>query len=73
MSEQAIRVALSDIQRPVAADLERVAEELRRIIAADFPIIADANDHLLRMKGKLFRPTLLLLSHQSAGGGDPRI
>ena len=73
MSEQAIRVALSDIQRPVAADLERVAEELRRIIAADFPIIADANDHLLRMKGKLFRPTLLLLSHQAAGGGDPRI
>ncbi|MGH7612638.1 MAG: polyprenyl synthetase family protein [Gemmatimonadales bacterium] len=73
MSEQAIRVALSDIQRPVTADLERVAEELRRIIAADFPIIADANDHLLRMKGKLFRPTLLLLSHQAAGGGDPRI
>jgi octaprenyl-diphosphate synthase len=73
MTEQAIRVALSDIQRPVAADLERVAEELRRIIAADFPIIADANDHLLRMKGKLFRPTLLLLSHQAAGGGDPRI
>ena len=73
MSQQAIRVALSDIQRPVAADLERVAAELRRIIAADFPIIADANDHLLRMKGKLFRPTLLLLSHQAAGGGDPRI
>jgi len=73
MTEQAIRIALSDIQRPVAADLERVAEELRRIIAADFPIIADANDHLLRMKGKLFRPTLLLLSHQAAGGGDPRI
>ncbi len=73
MSEQAIRVALSDIHRPVAADLERVAAELRRIIAADFPIIADANDHLLRMKGKLFRPTLLLLSHQAAGGGDSRI
>ena len=73
MSEQAIRVALSDIQRPVAADLELVAAELRRIIAADFPIIADANDHLLRMKGKLFRPTLLLLSHQAAGGGDSRI
>ena len=73
MSEQAIRVSLSDIQRPVAAELDRVAAELRRIIAADFPIIADANDHLLRMKGKLFRPTLLLLSHQAAGGGDARV
>lgn len=73
MSEQAIRVSLSDIQRPVAGELDQVAAELRRIIAADFPIIADANDHLLRMKGKLFRPMLLLLSHQAAGGGDPRV
>ena len=73
MSEQVIRVTLPDLQRPVAEDLERVALELRRIIAADFPIIADANDHLLRMKGKLFRPTLLLLSHRAAGGEDHRI
>jgi octaprenyl-diphosphate synthase len=73
MSEQVTRVTLSELQRPVADDLERVASELRRIIAADFPIIADANDHLLRMKGKLFRPTLLLLSHRAAGGGDGRI
>ena len=73
MSEQVTRVTLSDLQRPVAGDLERVASELRRIIAADFPIIADANDHLLRTKGKLFRPTLLLLSHRAAGGGDGRI
>ncbi len=73
MSEQVTRVTLSDLQRPVADDLERVALELRRSIAADFPIIADANDHLLRMKGKLFRPTLLLLSHRAAGCEDGRI
>ena len=71
MSQQVAPVALRDIQRPVAAPLERVVDELRRIIAADFPIIADVNEHLLRMKGKLFRPTLLLLSHQAAGGDDP--
>ncbi len=70
MSQQVAPVALRDIQRPVAAPLERVADELSRIIAADFPIIADVNTHLLRMKGKLFRPTLLLLSHQAAGGED---
>ena len=73
MNEQVIRVTLQDLQKPVADGLERVAHELRRIIAADFPIIADANDHLLRMKGKLFRPTLLLLSHRAAGGDDARI
>jgi len=72
VSEQAIRATLGDIQRPVAAELDQVAAELRRIIAADFPIIADANDHLLRMKGKLFRPMLLLLSQQAVGAADPR-
>jgi len=66
------RVALSDVQLPVAAELEQVVDELRRIIAADFPIISEVNEHLLRMKGKLFRPTLLLLSHRAAGGSDAR-
>jgi octaprenyl-diphosphate synthase len=65
-------ITLGDVQRPVAGELERVAGELRRIVAADFPIIAAANAHLLQMKGKLFRPTLLLLSHQAAGAADPR-
>src|SRR5439155_1061910 len=72
VSQQVAPVALADIQRPVASELERVAEELRRIIAADFPIIAEVNEHLLRMKGKLFRPTLLLLSHRASGADDPR-
>ena len=72
MSQQLAPVSLGDIQRPVASELELVAEELRRIIAADFPIIAEVNEHLLRMKGKLFRPTLLLLSHRASGADDPR-
>ncbi|HEV8263369.1 MAG TPA: polyprenyl synthetase family protein [Gemmatimonadales bacterium] len=72
MNPQVARVALRDVQRPVAAELERVVDELRRIIAGDFPIISEVNEHLLRMKGKLFRPTLLLLSHRAAGGEDPR-
>ena len=72
MSQQLAPVSLGDIQRPVAGELELVAEELRRIIAADFPIIALVNEHLLRMKGKLFRPTLLLLSHRASGADDPR-
>jgi octaprenyl-diphosphate synthase len=73
MSEQVTRVSLRDIQRPVVRQLDQVADELRRIVSADFPIIANANDHLLRMKGKLFRPTLLLLSHQAAGAPDERV
>jgi octaprenyl-diphosphate synthase len=69
MSQQVTPISLRDIQRPVAAELECVADELGRIIAADFPIIAEVNEHLLRMKGKLFRPTLLLLSHGASGVG----
>jgi len=72
VSQQVVPVALRDLQRPVAGELARVADELGRIIAADFPIIADVNEHLVRMKGKLFRPTLLLLSSQAAGSPDPR-
>lgn len=72
MGGQVTGVSLQDIQRPVAQELDLVTAELRRIIVADFPVIASANDHLLRMKGKQFRPTLLLLSHQATGGQDPR-
>jgi octaprenyl-diphosphate synthase len=72
VSQQVARVSLHDVQRPVAGELEQVVLELRRVIAADFPIVSEVNDHLLHMKGKLFRPTLLLLSHQAAGSKDPR-
>ena len=72
MSQQVAPIALRDLQRPVAGELERVGEELRRIVAADFPIIAEVNEHLLHMKGKLFRPTLLLLSSRAVGAEDPR-
>jgi octaprenyl-diphosphate synthase len=76
VNPQVARVALRDVQAPVEAGLAQVGDELRRMITADFPPIADANEHLLRMKGKLFRPMLLLLSHQAVGGGpdvDPRV
>jgi octaprenyl-diphosphate synthase len=71
VTQQLARVALGDIQRPIAGQLDQVVDELRRIIAADFPIIAEVNEHLLRMKGKLFRPTLLLLSAQASGSTEP--
>jgi octaprenyl-diphosphate synthase len=54
--------ALLDIQAPVRARLERVPDEMWRIVRADAPIIESVNGHLTRMKGKLFRPTVLLLA-----------
>src|SRR5690349_15059423 len=72
MSQQVAPIALRELQRPVAAELAQVATELQRIIAADFPLIAEVNEHLQHMKGKLFRPTLLLLSNHASGSDDPR-
>src|SRR2546422_303042 len=45
VSQQVARVSLRDVQRPVAGELEQVVVELRRVIAADFPIVSEVNDH----------------------------
>ena len=63
------RSVLAQIQAPVRADLERVLAEMVRIISDDNPLIGNLNHHLLGMKGKMFRPTLVLLSN--AAGGRP--
>ena len=56
--------ALSGLQEPVRAGLDRVEGEIRRIISSDFDLQGEVNDHLLTVRGKLFRPTLLLLVSQ---------
>ena len=58
----ALAAALRDIQAPVQDDLSKVSRELWRIVSADVPLVAEVQEHLMGMKGKLFRPTLLLLS-----------
>ncbi len=55
---------LADIQRPVAERLEDVVDEIRRIVVSDFPRIQEVNEYLLLARGKLFRPTLALLSER---------
>ena len=72
MSSQLAPVGLADLQRPVRARLERVPQELHRIVEADFGLIAEVNSHLFQMQGKMFRPTLLLLADEATGAGDPR-
>lgn len=60
---------LSSVQGLVADRLEGVQDDLKRIIISDFDLIEEINEYLLLMRGKLFRPTLLLLSNEV--GGDP--
>ena len=58
---------LAGIQAPVFDRLERVMEELRRIAVADYSMVDEVNDYLLRVPGKMFRPTLVLLCSEVEG------
>ncbi len=58
---------LAQIQAPVRHPLDRVLDEIRRIVVADFDLIEEVNDYLLLLPGKLFRPTLVLLSNEVDG------
>ena len=72
MSPQTAPVTLADLQRGLKPRLDRVQQELRRIVEADFGLITAVNAHLFQMQGKMFRPTLLLLAEEASGGPDPR-
>jgi octaprenyl-diphosphate synthase len=64
-------VTLASLQAPLRTRLETVQRELRRIIESDFGLIAEVNGHLLQMQGKMFRPTLLLLSEEASSVRHP--
>ncbi|MBC7791979.1 MAG: polyprenyl synthetase family protein [Anaerolineae bacterium] len=69
---RSVTPSLGEIQAPVHDHLDQVAQELRRIVVADFPMIEQISGHLLLMKGKLFRPTLTLLASSVEGRDAPR-
>ena len=58
---------LPAIQASVRDSLDRVGDEIKRIVLSDFSQIEEVSEHLLFMRGKLFRPTLLLLSSRIEG------
>jgi len=62
---------LAQIQAPVRERLDLILEEIRRIVVADFEMIEEVNDYLLLLPGKLFRPTLVLLSNEVGGSPHP--
>jgi len=68
----ALTAALRDIQSPARQQLGAVSQELWRIVSADVPLVQEVQQHLMGMKGKLFRPTLLLLSSLVEERSEPR-
>ena len=63
---------LRQIQTPVQAGLREVIDEMWRIVATDNPLVSDVNAHLLLAKGKMVRPTLLLLASNVDGSPEAR-
>lgn len=64
--------SLKEIQAPVEGALSRVHDEMWRIVAIDSEFFRGVNEHLMLMKGKMVRPTLLLLSSEIEGAGETR-
>lgn len=65
-----VSAVLREIQLPVRERLDLVASEMQEIATAELPLMRDVASHLLRMRGKMFRPTLALLA--SAIEGRPQ-
>ena len=63
---------LERIQSPVEEGLDEVVGEIRRIILTDFPPIQEVSDYLALARGKLFRPTLVLLANAVGDRPDRR-
>jgi octaprenyl-diphosphate synthase len=53
---------LRRIQASVKAKLDQVTEEMASSVLSDAPLLARMGQHLMAMRGKMFRPTLVLLS-----------
>jgi octaprenyl-diphosphate synthase len=72
-SRAPITPALREIQAPFRRSLDRVAAEMRRVVLADTPLIARVGAHLMSMRGKMLRPTLVLLASEIEGAPEPRV
>ncbi|HEX5724487.1 MAG TPA: polyprenyl synthetase family protein [Longimicrobiaceae bacterium] len=71
MTLRAATPRLSEIHAPIHDRLDRVVDEIRRIVTSDFAPVDAVNQYLLKIRGKLFRPGLTLLSDALCGTPRP--
>jgi octaprenyl-diphosphate synthase len=64
--------ALQEIQAPVAGALEHVLQEMKRIVVSETTLVNNVSEHLMLMRGKMMRPTLVLLASETEGTPDPQ-
>jgi len=64
-------IGLADIHAPIRHRLDGVVDEIRRIVVSDFAPVDEVNHYLMKIRGKLFRPGLVLLCDQLNGRVNP--
>jgi octaprenyl-diphosphate synthase len=62
--------ALRRIQASIADSLDAVTEDMAAAVSHDAPLVAQMGRHLMGMRGKMFRPTLVLLCSNVEGKSD---
>ncbi|HZG44234.1 MAG TPA: polyprenyl synthetase family protein [Longimicrobium sp.] len=72
MSVRTAVPSLADIQAPIRERVDGVVDEIRRIVVSDFAPVETVNEYLLKIRGKLFRPGLLLLCDNVEGEQSPQ-
>ena len=65
-------VTLQEIQAPIRDRLDQVSQTMARVVSTELPLVGEVSAHLLAMRGKMFRPTLLLLASDVAGAGEAK-
>jgi len=61
-TSKASAASLQRVQAPIRERLDNVTGEMWRTVATDAPLVSQMSAHLMAMRGKMFRPTLVLLS-----------
>ena len=61
---------LRRIQASVKEKLDDVTEEMSASVIRDAPLLAQMGQHLMAMRGKMFRPTLVLLCSATENRGE---
>lgn len=64
--------ALRRIQASVKERLDAVTDEMAESVFHDAPLLAQMGDHLMAMRGKMFRPTLVLLCSSVSDRSESR-
>lgn len=65
------KASLSRIQASVKERLEAVTEDMIKAVSHDAPLVAQIGTHLMTMRGKMFRPTLVLLCSSVEDKSEP--